>query len=280
MIRWALPLVALAGCSAPARTGGIVSTNPCADAILVRLVPPARIAAISHYSHDAGATSLPLAVARRFPVTGGTAEDVIARQPELVLTSSFTPAATRAAYAKAGLRVLVLGSPTTVAASVAQVREIAAAVGAGARGEAMVGEIEDSLAPPRRRPGPSCHRPVTGPRPSPGMCSDGKPAALLLLGGDLANGSGTLLDELMRRADFRNAAADYGLAYTGTIPVETLAARPPDVVIAPGEGRTAALRRKLLPNTREARFDRNLINCGGPSIPPALARLRAIRASL
>ena len=55
-MRLALPLaLLLAGCSAPVKphAGGgaplrIVSTNPCADAMLFELVPPGRIAAISH----------------------------------------------------------------------------------------------------------------------------------------------------------------------------------------------------------------------------------------
>ena len=288
-------LLALAGCAqVPVAGGGIVSVNPCADALLVGLVAPGRIAAISHYSQDPSATSIPLAVAKRFRATAGTAEEVIALRPSLVLASTFTPAATREAYRRAGLRVLLLDSPVTVAASVAQVRAVAAAVGERGRGESMAGEIERSLAtPPRRRPGSSFGQAdwdaqssptetmATGPRPSPGRMEGVEPAALLLIAGDLANGSGTLLDELMGRAGLRNAAADYGLRYTGRLPLEVLAARPPAVVIAPAsDGRTGDLRRRLLPDVQQASFPRALINCGGPAIPPALARLRAIRASL
>ena len=295
-----LLLLALAGCAQPPVTGGgIVSVNPCADALLVRLVAPERIAAISHYSQDAGATSIPLTVARRFRATAGTAEEVIALRPSLVLASTFTSPVTREAYARAGLRVVYLDSPTTVVASVAEVRQVAVAVGERGRGEAMVQGIEASLhtpsALPRRRPGPSCVERrgkartlasecvATGPRPSPGKKEGGpsSPAALLLISGDLATGRDTLLDELLRRAGFRNAAADYGLRYTGRVPIERLAANPPAVVIAPDAGgRGAVLRRRLLPGMREASFPRDLINCGGPAIPAALARLRAIRASL
>jgi iron complex transport system substrate-binding protein len=264
-MRGAILLVtALAGCaqqpSVPA--GGIVSTNPCADAILVRLVPASRITAISHYSHDPVAGSLPMPVARRFRATAGTAEEVIALRPSLVLTSSFTPIATRDAYARAGLKTLVLGSPTSVVASEAQVMEIATAVGAGAGGQAMVAGIDAA---------------VLAARPA----SRSKPAALLYIGGELANGSGTLLDEMMTIAGFTNAAASYGLAYTGTLPAETVVARPPAIVIAPpGDGRSATLRRSLLRRTPEAAFDRQLVNCGGPAIVPALKRLAAIRATL
>ena len=238
---------------------GIVSTNPCVDAILVRLVDPSRIVALSRYSQDPDATSMPLTVARRFRVTAGTAEEVIALNPALVLADSFAPATTLAAYRQAGLRTVVPGSPTSVAASVAQVREVAAAVGEAGRGEALVREIEGSLG-----------RPASGTKPS----------ALFFITGDLASGSGNLLDELLTRAGFRNAAADYGLAYTGTIPLETQVARPPDVVISTGFGRSAALRARLLPQVRLASFPRTLVNCGGPSIAPAMARLRAIRTSL
>ena len=258
--------LALVGCTQPAARGGgpsngIVSTNPCADAMLVGFVPPERIAAISHYSQEPSATSIPLDVARRFRATAGTAEEVIALRPALVLASTFTPPATRDAYARAGLRVVYLGSPTTVAASVAQVRQVAAAVGAGAIGEKMVTQISRSLPPPR------------GERPA-------RPAALLYIAGDLATGSDTLLDELLRRAGFRNAAADYGLRYTGRVPLEVLAARPPAVVIAPDRRGTSALRHRLMPTVPQAGFPRALVNCGGPTIPAALARLRAIRASL
>lgn len=287
---------ALAACApASAPRGGIVSTNPCADAILLRLVAPARIAAISHYSQDPGATSLPLAVARRFRATAGTAEEVIALRPALVLADSFAPAATLAAYRRAGLRTVVLGSPVSVAASIAQVRQVAAAVGARDRGERLAGEIASALrAAPVREGGspgaageggaitgspgaPPPHNAAHGPPPRAGGEA---PAALFYLAGDLASGSGNLIDELLGRAGLRNAAADYGLRFTGPVPVETLVARPPAVVISTGAGRSAALRRQLLPGVRDATFPRTLVNCGGPSIPPALARLRAIRAGL
>ena len=114
-----LLLLTLAGCTQPAAPGGggIVSTNPCADAMLVALVPPSRIAAISHYSVEAEASSMPLAIARRFATTTGTAEEVIGLRPDLVVTSSFTPPAT-----------------------------LAAALGAPAQGEAMVARIEAAAA--------------------------------------------------------------------------------------------------------------------------------------
>ncbi|MEO9131120.1 MAG: ABC transporter substrate-binding protein [Sphingomonas sp.] len=263
----------LAGCSAPVKphaSGGaplrIVSTNPCADAMLVELVSPDRIAAISHYSQDPAATSMPMDVANRFATTAGTAEEVIALNPDLVLTSSFTPASTRNAYDRAGLKTLLLDSPTTIAASQAQIAQVAAAVGEEKRGRALHGRIDRALA-------------SALPQPAPGK--NPQPSALLFINGSLASGSGNLLDELLTRAGFRNAAADYGLAFTGNVPIETIAAHPPRVILTPGPSRTAALRARVLAATRagttEAIFPRALVNCGGPTIIPAITHLAAIR---
>ncbi len=46
---------------------------------------------------------MPLDMARRFRSTAGTAEEVIALAPDLVVASAFTPPATRAAFERAGL---------------------------------------------------------------------------------------------------------------------------------------------------------------------------------
>ena len=242
--------------------GGIVSTNPCVDSVLVRILPPARIAGISHYSQDPSATSIPLAVARRFRGIAGTAEEVIALHPDLVIASTYTPPATQAAYARAGLKTLLLGIPDSIAESKAQVKQIADAVGAPAGGVRINADIDRAVARGSRK--------------------DGKPpSALLYISGDLATGGSTLLNEMMTRVGFRNAAATYGLTHTGTLSAETIVTQPPAIVIAPERAsRGTALRRRLLPTTPQAVFPRMLINCGGPTIPPALERLAAIRAGL
>ncbi|MEG3169628.1 ABC transporter substrate-binding protein [Sphingomonas sp. LB3N6] len=242
--------------------GGIVSTNPCVDSVLIRILPASRIAGISHYSQDPAATSLPLSVARRFHGIAGTAEEVIALHPDLVIASTYTPPATQAAYARAGLKTLLLGIPDSIAESQAQVTQIADAVGAPAGGARINADIDRAVVRWSRKDGPS-------------------PSALLYISGDLATGGSTLLNEMMTRVGFRNAAASYGLTHTGTLSAETIVTQPPSIVIAPERAsRGTALRRRLLPTTPQAVFSRVLINCGGPTIPPALERLAAIRAGL
>lgn len=271
MRRAALLCLALAGCAAgPSGGGGIVSTNPCADAMLVELVPPQRIAAISAYSQDPTATSIPIELARRFRVTRGSAEEVVAMRPDLVIASSFTSPSTREAYARAGLKALYLDSPVTIEASKLQVTEVAQALGAAEQGRAMNARI-DSAITSARWPG----------APVP---------ALIWIGGNLVSGGGNLLDEMMTRAGFSDHAAHYGLQFTGYLPIEHVVVDPPAVMLVPDEpgraasSRAAQLRGRALAHlggkVEQARFPRELVNCGGPVIVKAMARLAEVRRSV
>lgn len=267
--------LALAGCGekgVPAsggveperRTGGIVSVNPCSDAVLMELVAPDRIAAISHYSMDPAATSISVDLARRFRSTTGTAEEVIALRPDLVISGSFVDPSTQSAWARAGLRVLYLGSPATIEQSQEQVRQIAEAVGETEKGAALNARIDRAVAAATWR--------------------GEKLPTLLFIGGDLVSGGGTLLHDMMERAGLRDAAADYGMAFTGYLPVEHIVAHPPRVILAPpGDADTrggqmrARLLRHVRPHVFQEEFPRALVNCGGPVIPVAIARMAAIR---
>lgn len=270
-MRSAALLFLLAGCAAqPPRGGGIVSTNPCADAMLVELVPPRRIAAISHYSQDPASTSIPMNVASRFRVTHGTAEEVVAMRPELVIASSFTSPATREAYRRAGLKTLYLDSPVTIEASKAQVTELSTVLGAQEAGKAMNARIDSAVADATWR--------------------GAQIPALIWIAGNLVSGGGNLLDEMMTRAGFSDHAAHYGLQFTGYLPIEHVIVDPPRVMLVPDEpgrmasSRAAQLRSRALAHlggkVGEARFPRDLVNCGGPVIARAMTRLAEVRRSL
>jgi len=65
-------LLCLAGCSGGPEVapGGIVSNNPCIDAILADVAPNS-VAAVSSWSHDPESASAPLDWARARPALGG-----------------------------------------------------------------------------------------------------------------------------------------------------------------------------------------------------------------
>jgi iron complex transport system substrate-binding protein len=270
-MRALIPILALAtaGCTAPAAPPPVVgkalriaSINPCVDAVLARVADPRTIAAISHYSLDPAGTSVSLDWARRFRSTSGTAEELVALQPDVVIGGAGTDPSTAQALRRLGIRLVEYNVPETVADSVAQVREIAAIAHQPARGEALVRQIEAAA-----RPDPVARK-----------------TALIWRDGGLVLGTGTLADALLTSAGFRNMSATYGLGKWGVLPMETMIAAPPQVLLSTGAAEAADGRgdvhpaiRRLGTRIRLVPFSGRLMNCGGPSIIDAMARLRAIR---
>ena len=258
-------LVALAlGVAAPAAAAPprILSINPCIDAVLVRVADARQIAALSHYSRDPRATSIPLAVARRFPATSGTAEEVVALAPDIVVAGGHVDPATQGALARLGIRLVKYPVPSSIAESIAQVRDIARVAGQRTRGEVLARRIEAALAPVTASP----------------------VSALIWQGGGMVPGAGTLADDMLRHAGFRNFSADLGLSQWDVLGLEYLAARPPRVLFTPPGMQDRVLAhpvvRRLGARTALRDFAPRLLFCGGPAIPEALAVLRAARASL
>jgi len=263
-------LLLLAGCggqqAAPApRTPlaglpRVMSLNPCIDAILVEVADPAQILSISHYSHDPSATSIPLAVARRFPANAETAEEVVALRPDLVLLGAHVAPATQRAIRDVGVTIESVGVPATIEESRQQVLQVARAVGHPERGKALLARIDAALA---------AARPGKGEAPVP---------TLIRLGGGLVPGQETLADELLMRVGFRNMSADYGLAMWDILPLEPMIARPPRLLLT---DRTASgVQQGLIdrvPGVRVADFPGRLLQCAGPNLIEASARLAAIR---
>jgi iron complex transport system substrate-binding protein len=107
---------------------------------------------------------------------------------------------------------------------------------------------------------------------------------LIWQSGGLVPGAGTLPDELLRRAGFRNMSAVYGLKRWDVLPLEYLIARPPRVLLSVGAAEVGEDRltahpaiQRLARRITVAPYPSRLMNCGGPTIIAAMARLRQVR---
>lgn len=242
----------------------IVSLNPCSDAILAEIAPDT-LAAVSYYSHDPAASSMDVKVARRWPATAGTVEEIAALDPDLVVASTFLPPATAQALERLGYPVARIGMTATVEDSIAQVRELAALADAGEEGEALVAEIEAALA---------------------GAASDEEPVpALVWQAGGIVPGDATLIADLLRRTGFANAAAARGLGQADRLGLEAVLADPPALILAAGSPTAEEDRALFHPvldsaGIEQRRIASNLLYCGGPTIIRAVERLRAIRGEI
>ena len=264
-----LAACSLSGCAATPVAQGrgeglrIVSLNPCSDAILARIAPD-KLVAVSHYSHDPSASSMPVAEARRWPASGGAVEDILAAHADLVVASPFLPPATRKALDDLGIPVVTLGMANDVDGNLAQVRDLAEAVGEPQAGEALVRQIEAAIAaaaPPDGRAGP---------------------ATILWQPGGIVPGDGALVVDLMRRVGLRPASATRGLGQGDRLPLEAVLIDPPELLLHAGprgDEQSRALHHPALRKLglRSAQFDPQLYYCGGPSLIRAAERLAQIR---
>lgn len=195
----------------------IVSLNLCADEIVIDLVSPDRIAALSHLAADPLVS--PVAErARAFASTRGEAESVLTLAPDLVLAGAFTTPATLDLLQRTGQRIVRVPMADDIAGVRAAVRLVASAVGESAKGEALVARFDAALA--------------AGAVDAPAATS--RPSALVYQVNGLSAGPSTLADALIGAAGLVNHAATLGLGAGDALPLETLVARPPDLVILSG----------------------------------------------
>lgn len=251
--------------NAAPRLPRIVSINPCIDAVLMQVADPAQIAGISHYSQDPQATSISLTAARRFRATSGTAEEVVALAPDIVLAGQHVAPSTAAMLHRMHIRFVQFPVPETLAQTEEQVRAIGSAIGQPQRGDMLARKIANA---------------AVAARPS----DNKKIPALIWQGGGLVPGKNTLSDALLQTAGFENMSASYGLAQWDILPLEYLVARPPRVLLSVGQGAGSGDRMlshpvvaKLGKRIAIRPFAPRLMNCAGPNVIDALQRLATIR---
>jgi iron complex transport system substrate-binding protein len=221
--RRALPVLALALAAAimSSRAGAepaqrIVSLNLCTDQILIDLVPASRIRALSHVAADAASSSIADRAAT-FTRIRGDAEEVLALDPDLIVTTEFSTPTTVSLLERLGRRVVKVPFAHDLDGVRTAVTRIAEAVGAADAGKAIVANLDRRLAA-------LASVPHDGPAPT----------AVIYQVNSLVSGAGTLEDEALRIAGFRNVAPELNLDPGGRVALEAIVAHPPDLVVLSG----------------------------------------------
>jgi iron complex transport system substrate-binding protein len=135
----------------PIKTTGkpqrIVSMNLCTDELLMRLVDPSRIASISYLSRQPVNAPLGLGhIASKLPANHGLAEEILAHEPDLVLTGAYSATAAAAMLRRLGVPVLTFTPETDFDDMRANIRKLGAAVGEPGRAERVISDFNDRLA--------------------------------------------------------------------------------------------------------------------------------------
>jgi iron complex transport system substrate-binding protein len=192
---------------AAARPLRVASIDYCADQFLLKLADRAQIAAVSidadkdfSYMRNAAA-----GLTRIRP----TAEDILSVRPDLVIRSYGGGPQAPGLLASARVPVVQLGFAQDMAGVRANIRAVAAALGDRARGELLIARMDATWA--------QAARPA------------GDIQAMYMTAGGATAGEGAFVADLMHHAGLSVMATHHGWA---EIPLELLAYRTPDVVIA------------------------------------------------
>ena len=242
----------------------VMSTNQCADQLVLALLPPERIASVTWLSRDP-AGSLMARAAARVGVNRGRAEEVIAQRPDLVVTGTYTTPALKTMLRRLGYPMIEVADATDVADIRAITRQVAAAVDERARGEALIARMDRGLADLASDPGPPV-RVVAWDQTGFGA------------------GAGSLYDTIMTAAGARNLARDDLAARYRRPDVEVLLAANPALLVrgsrnprVRGLGDDVVrhrLVRRFWPAGRTLVIPQAYYACGTPMIADAALALR------
>jgi len=253
-------LAAHAG-EAPTR---VMSLNFCSDQMVLMLLPPERITSVSFLAHISTNSALAQEAAK-VGLNYGSAEEVFAQKPDLVISGGFSTPATRALLARAGYPHHEIPPQDSFAAIREVTRALALRLGVPERGESLIAEMDATLGELERT------RPE---RPLRIVAWDGS---------GLVPGRETLFTEMIAYAGAVNVAAEISDAYFVQFDIEQLLEARPDLIAYGASDLDApSLRHQPLTHPlvqrlyagRQITYPENLYSCGGPQSADAARDLR------
>ncbi|MEA3389871.1 ABC transporter substrate-binding protein [Sphingobium sp. CCH11-B1] len=240
----------------------IVSLNLCADQLVLALADRSQIAGLTHNATDVE-MSAAARQAQGLPILGGSAEEVLAADPDLIVGMSPQRHPAAAALDPARYAVVDLTSAETYGTIVASIRQVARAVGHPARGEALIAGMDADLA----RIG----------RARPGLV-----AAYYQRRGYMT-GTDTLIDELMQRVGLTNLASKIDKPPLSQMSLEEMVAARPDYLIMESatdqvaDQGTEMLHHPALAGIKRISIPQAWTVCGGPAYVKAARALAMAR---
>ncbi|MEI7752033.1 MAG: ABC transporter substrate-binding protein [Candidatus Omnitrophota bacterium] len=233
----------------------IVSINVCTDELLLQIVGPERVAALTKFSADPEVSRVASQIKDVKRIQGGI-ESVQACGPDLLLGGKFSQKETLRFFGRLGVPVLTFGVPKSFEDIYADIHKLAEAVGEASRGDQIIQGMQAELA--MLKPDPSS-----------------KKKAFFFQSGGVVPGSGTFENAIMEAAGLENLAATMGIRDYGSLSLEKLIEMKPEVLIFSsdqkekptirGEVLGHPAIRKALPQVRTVTLPSAILNCGSPA---------------
>jgi iron complex transport system substrate-binding protein len=193
----------------------VVTVNLCLDQLALRLAAPGQLVGVSWLSLDPR-LSVMAEQARAVAPVRASVEAILELKPDLAIFDDTAHATVKRLLQKAGVPLLEVPWASSLDDVEALITRMASALGRDAQGEALIADMREQ----RRR-----------------LAWRGPPVgtAAVLQANRGTAGKGSLMDDLLRYAGFRNLAAELGVPAYGRLPLETILARRPDVLVLDGD---------------------------------------------
>jgi len=254
-----------------ARPERIVSINLCSDELLLQLVGPERVAAVTKFSTDPEASTV-AARAKGLRQIQGDIEHVLACGPDMLLSGYFSNKETVRFFEKSGIPVLVFKVPKSFEDIYADIRRLAGAVGEKVKGEAIIGQMQAELVGLNPESTSGAQSQVSS-EIKHRMLPKGK-RAVFFQSDNYVPGKGTFENAVMEAAGLQNVAVELGIRDYGRMGLEELILAKPDVIIFSSEQKNVKTVRgevlnhpaikKALPGVKMVTIPTLYLNCGSP----------------
>lgn len=245
--------------------------NLCTDELLMRMVDPSHIAAITHLSQQSINAPLGLGpIASKLKINHGLAEEVLMLKPDLVLAGKYTTTAAVAMLRKLGKNVETFDPENNLDDMRANIRKLGKLVGEETRAEQMIAEFDARLQELQAQIPPG-----------------EKPIFADIGVNNYVAGDGTLYTEVVNASGYRTLGQALGyVGYRNPSLEQLLVTRPALISTAtpwtnPPSMSTMALRhpalRALVERTPQVTIPERYTTCGAPSVLGAVEILVAAR---
>jgi iron complex transport system substrate-binding protein len=201
--------------AASAPLPSVMSTNLCADLLLLRLGAPEQIRSVSVQSQDPSQSPV-AALASRYPGNRGAVEELLYRQPEMTLTYlGWSGRPHTELLIDQGIELVPLPYPSELEDALTMTLDIAQAIGREAVGQHEVAKARARIEA----------------LSATAADTDWTPRALYLRPNGGTAGSETYVDAMLELLGLRNLAAEHGVRGWGSLPLERLLSDPPDLLL-------------------------------------------------
>jgi len=211
----------------------IVSATLATDEILLSLIEPSRIAALTYYADDPGISNVTDRAGIVPKRIRADAEEIVALAPDFVFVARYTNEELLRFLEGAGLAVFKFQHFESIRAIQENIRTVGRAVHAGSKAEEVIAWMNERMSM---------------------RVYEAQPRVLYYTPDGFTAGAETVIDEIITRAGGRNVAREIGIVKHKRISLEEIIRSDPEHIVMGAGRKLAPLDHPALKNVAAVRF--------------------------